>query len=72
MLPLLCVPPRGIRFAIRIIFFNVQLGHAEPFYGTLCVYNMDRKEKVSEDFHFQFLPPNFEGVSATSLFQHVR
>ena len=48
---------------MRIVFFNVQLGHAEPFYGTLCVYNMERKERVSEDFHFQFLPPGIEGVS---------
>ncbi len=38
------------------------MGLVEPLYGTICLYHSERKEKLSEDFHFQFLPPEWAGV----------
>lgn len=35
---------------------------AEPIYGTMCLYNKEKREKLSEDFHFRFLPSEFQDV----------
>lgn len=35
----------------------------EPFYGTICLYNKERKEKLSEDFIFRVLPTEMQDVS---------
>ncbi|GJP38566.1 hypothetical protein CLOM_g23007 [Closterium sp. NIES-68] len=53
----------GTRFSVRILSFNVQAGLVEPFYGTICLYHTEKKEKVSEDFHFQYLPLSWDGAS---------
>lgn len=37
---------------------------AEPFYGTICLYNKVKREKLSEDFVFQVLPTAMENVSS--------
>ena len=37
---------------------------AEPVYGTMCLYNKEKREKFSEDFHFRFLPSEFQDVRA--------
>lgn len=37
-------------------------GPKEPVYGTMCLYNKDTREKLSEDFHFRFLPSDFQDV----------
>lgn len=34
----------------------------EPFYGTICLYNRDRREKLSEDFYFHMLPTESQDV----------
>lgn len=48
---------------------------AEPLYGTLCLYHRDKREKLSEDFHFRCLPSEFQDVSPLNNeccnFQHV-
>lgn len=35
----------------------------EPFYGTICLYNRERREKLSEDFIFHILPTEMQEVS---------
>lgn len=35
---------------------------AEPLYGTLCLYHREKREKLSEDFHFRCLPSEFQDV----------
>ena len=35
---------------------------AEPFSGTICLYNRDRREKLSEDFYFHILPTEMQNV----------
>jgi hypothetical protein len=35
---------------------------AEPFSGTVCLYNRDRREKLSEDFYFNILPTEMQDV----------
>ncbi|CAI5481012.1 unnamed protein product [Closterium sp. Yama58-4] len=55
----------GTRFSVRILSFNVPAGLVEPFYGTICLYHTEKKEKVSEDFHFQYLPLSWDGESTS-------
>lgn len=35
----------------------------EPFYGTICLYNRERREKLSEDFIFRMSPAEMQNVS---------
>jgi hypothetical protein len=37
----------------------------EPFYGTICLYNRERREKLSEDFYFHIIPTEIQDVSHT-------
>lgn len=39
----------------------------EPFYGTICLYNRERREKLSEDFHFRVLPSEMQDVSVRPI-----
>ncbi|GJP50031.1 hypothetical protein CLOM_g9183 [Closterium sp. NIES-68] len=55
----------GTRFSVRILGLNVQAGLVEPVCGTMCLYHAERREKASEDFHFQFLPPQWDGESTS-------
>ncbi|GKV38414.1 hypothetical protein SLEP1_g46328 [Rubroshorea leprosula] len=38
----------------------------EPFYGTICLYNRERREKLSEDFYFSFLPTEMQDTNKVS------
>lgn len=38
------------------------LHHTEPWYGTVCLYHREKREKLSEDFHFRCLPAEFQDV----------
>ncbi|CAI5464241.1 unnamed protein product, partial [Closterium sp. Yama58-4] len=58
-------PSVGTRFSVRILGLTVQAGLVEPVSGTMCLYHAERREKASEDFHFQFLPPQWEGESTS-------
>jgi hypothetical protein len=40
---------------------------AEPIYGTMCLYNKEKREKLSEDFHFRFLPSEFQDVRGSII-----
>lgn len=41
---------------------------AEPFYGTICLYNRERREKLSEDFVFRMLPAEMQNVSCRNFY----
>lgn len=58
----------GTRFSVRILSVSIGVGLVEPLYGTICLYHTERKEKLSEDFHFQFLPLEWAGVILKHLF----
>ena len=45
---------------IYLLFDDVSC--AEPFSGTICLYNKDRREKLSEDFYFHILPTEMQDV----------
>ncbi|WCJ32880.1 guanyl-nucleotide exchange factors GTPase binding GTP binding [Euphorbia peplus] len=47
---------RGLKISVKVLSLVFQAGLIEPFYGTICIYNKDRREKLSEEFHFSMLP----------------
>lgn len=36
----------------------------EPFYGTISLYNKERREKLSEDFYFHVQPVDMQEVDS--------
>lgn len=46
------------------------LPHVEPFYGTICLYNRERREKLSEDFYFRHTPTETQNVRTSFIFAH--
>ncbi|KNA12632.1 hypothetical protein SOVF_124320 [Spinacia oleracea] len=58
----------GLKISVKVLSLLFQAGLAEPFYGTICLYNKEKKEKLSEDFIFQVLPTEMEnsGISNES------
>ncbi|XP_050203350.1 guanine nucleotide exchange factor SPIKE 1 [Mercurialis annua] len=47
---------RGLKISVKVQSLSFQAGLVEPFYGTICIYNKERREKLSEDFYFSVLP----------------
>jgi hypothetical protein len=62
----------GLKLSVKLVSLNIQAGLVEPIYGTMCLYNKERREKLSEDFHFRFLPSEFQdeasGVQRKAVF----
>ncbi|CAA6654525.1 unnamed protein product [Spirodela intermedia] len=58
----------GLKISVKVVSLSFQAGLAEPFHGTICLYNRDRREKLSEDFYFHVLPTN--GLEANLLSEH--
>ncbi|KAK3034892.1 hypothetical protein RJ639_033255, partial [Escallonia herrerae] len=54
----------GLKIAVKVLSLSFQAGLVEPFYGTISLYNKERREKLSEDFIFR-VPP-IEMQDATS------
>ncbi|KAL6572249.1 MAP kinase Spk1 [Orobanche minor] len=54
----------GLRIAVKVLSLSFQAGFVEPFYGTICLYNRERKEKLSEDFIFHMLPAEVQDSSS--------
>ncbi|XP_073392859.1 guanine nucleotide exchange factor SPIKE 1 isoform X2 [Physcomitrium patens] len=50
----------GLKISVKIASLNFQAGLVEPWYGTICLYHREKREKLSEDFHFRCLPPEFQ------------
>jgi hypothetical protein len=61
-LPASLSPSGGLKISVKLVSLNLQAGLVEPVYGTMCLYNKDTREKLSEDFHFRFLPSDFQDV----------
>ncbi|VFQ74893.1 unnamed protein product [Cuscuta campestris] len=53
----------GLKIAVRVLSLSFQAGLAEPFHGTICLYNRERREKLSEDILFQILPAELQDAS---------
>ncbi|GMG98861.1 hypothetical protein Nepgr_000701 [Nepenthes gracilis] len=46
----------GLKISVKVLSLSFQAGLVEPFYGTICLYNRERRDKLSEDFVFSVLP----------------
>ncbi|URE46978.1 Dedicator of cytokinesis [Musa troglodytarum] len=57
----------GLKITVKVLSLSFQAGLVEPFYGTICLYNRDRREKLSEDFHFCVLPTEGQDVNASLI-----
>ncbi|CAH9114188.1 unnamed protein product [Cuscuta europaea] len=55
----------GLKIAVRVLSLAFQAGLAEPFHGTICLYNRERREKLSEDYNFQILPEEMQNASTS-------
>ncbi|KAL3613670.1 MAP kinase Spk1 [Castilleja foliolosa] len=56
----------GLRIAVKVLSLSFQAGFVEPFYGTICLYNRERREKLSEDFIFHMLPAEMQDSSGSA------
>ncbi|KAK4490505.1 hypothetical protein RD792_001185 [Penstemon davidsonii] len=56
----------GLRIAVKVLSLSFQAGIVEPFYGTICLYNRERREKLSEDFTFRMLPTEMQDTASSS------
>ncbi|KAJ7948981.1 guanine nucleotide exchange factor SPIKE 1 [Quillaja saponaria] len=50
----------GLKISVKVQSLLFQGGLVEPFYGTICLYNRERREKLSEDFYFRVLPTEMQ------------
>ncbi|XWS23297.1 hypothetical protein CRYUN_Cryun29cG0109600 [Craigia yunnanensis] len=50
----------GLKISVKVLSLSFQAGLVEPFYGTICIYNRERREKLSEDFYFCVLPSEMQ------------
>ncbi|KAL5730695.1 MAP kinase Spk1 [Ranunculus cassubicifolius] len=56
----------GLKISVKVLSLVFQAGLIEPFYGTICLYNRERKEKLSEDFYFRVLPNETQDAGSSS------
>ncbi|KAF6146495.1 hypothetical protein GIB67_037795, partial [Kingdonia uniflora] len=56
----------GLKISVKVLSLTFQAGSVEPFYGTICLYNRERREKLSEDFYFRVLPTELNDVRLPS------
>ncbi|KAI4333281.1 hypothetical protein L6164_018113 [Bauhinia variegata] len=50
----------GMKISVKVQSLSFQAGLVEPFYGTICLYNRERREKLSEDFYFRVIPTEMQ------------
>ncbi|CAL1408076.1 unnamed protein product [Linum trigynum] len=55
----------GLKISVKVLSLAFQAGLVEPFYGTLCLYNKERREKLSEDFYFHVVPTDMQDEQNT-------
>lgn len=55
----------GLKISVKVLSLAFQAGLVEPFYGTICLYNKERRDKLSEDFVFNVLPTETQDGSAS-------
>ncbi|XP_020585015.1 guanine nucleotide exchange factor SPIKE 1, partial [Phalaenopsis equestris] len=56
----------GLKISVKVLSLSFQAGLTEPFYGTICLYNKERREKLSEDFYFDVIPTEMKEASFSS------
>ncbi|CAO2824221.1 unnamed protein product [Amaranthus hypochondriacus] len=56
----------GLKISVKVLSLMFQAGLAEPFYGTICLYNKVKREKLSEDFVFHVLPTEMENTGCSN------
>ncbi|KAL8201438.1 hypothetical protein R6Q57_012777 [Mikania cordata] len=56
----------GLKISVKVLSLPFQAGLVEPFYGTISLYNKDKREKLSEDFIFRVLPSDMQDASSSS------
>ncbi|KAK1280719.1 hypothetical protein QJS04_geneDACA015170 [Acorus gramineus] len=61
----------GLKISVKVLSLSFQAGLFEPFYGTICLYNKERREKMSEDFYFRVLPTEMQEASGSSESQGI-
>lgn len=52
----------GLKISVKVLSLSFQAGLVEPFYGTICLYNRERREKISEDFYFHAQPTEMQNA----------
>ncbi|KAI8538276.1 hypothetical protein RHMOL_Rhmol09G0089800 [Rhododendron molle] len=55
----------GLKISVKVLSLSFQAGLVEPFYGTICLYNRERREKLSEDFIFRILPSELQDANSS-------
>ncbi|XP_015967220.1 guanine nucleotide exchange factor SPIKE 1 [Arachis duranensis] len=55
----------GMKISVKVQSLQFHAGLVEPFYGTICLYNRERREKLSEDFYFSVLPTEMQNAKIT-------
>ncbi|TVU01800.1 hypothetical protein EJB05_52737, partial [Eragrostis curvula] len=55
----------GLKITVKVLSLSFQAGLVEPFSGTMCLYNRDRREKLSEDFYFHILPTEMQDAQVS-------
>ncbi|XP_068661725.1 guanine nucleotide exchange factor SPIKE 1-like isoform X1 [Aristolochia californica] len=58
--------PSGLKISVKVLSLSFQAGLVEPFYGTICLYNKERREKLSEDFYFHVLPSEMQDTRGST------
>ncbi|OAY76191.1 guanine nucleotide exchange factor SPIKE 1 [Ananas comosus] len=56
----------GLKITVKVLSLSFQAGLIEPFYGTICLYSRERREKLSEDFYFRVLPSEMQDANISS------
>ncbi|KAL2934079.1 Guanine nucleotide exchange factor SPIKE 1 [Bienertia sinuspersici] len=56
----------GLKISVKVLSLLFQAGLAEPFHGTICLYNKEKRDKLSEDFVFQLLPSETENAGTSN------
>ncbi|KAI0520034.1 hypothetical protein KFK09_007499 [Dendrobium nobile] len=56
----------GLKISVKVLSLSFQAGLTEPFYGTICLYNKERREKLSEDFYFDVIPTEMQEATISS------
>lgn len=56
----------GLKISVKVLSLSFQAGLVEPFYGTICLYNRERRDKLSEDFIFRVMPTEMEAAGVSN------
>ncbi|KAK8957714.1 hypothetical protein KSP39_PZI001329 [Platanthera zijinensis] len=56
----------GLKISVKVLSLSLEAGLAEPFYGTICLYNRERREKLSEEFYFDVIPTEMQQASIST------